>query len=77
MEEAVQLDLDAVVLTDHNGMSGAVCFAEAGRDLGIRTGHGAEWPAGHRRARVVHIRRGVSLCGCQAATGTGAGWGWR
>ncbi|MFF4598143.1 error-prone DNA polymerase [Amycolatopsis sp. NPDC001319] len=42
VEEAVRLDLDAVVLTDHDGMSGAVRFAEAGRDLGIRTGHGAE-----------------------------------
>ncbi|WP_344864271.1 error-prone DNA polymerase [Amycolatopsis ultiminotia] len=42
VEEAVRLDLDAIVLTDHDGMSGAVRFAEAGRNLGIRTGHGAE-----------------------------------
>ncbi|WP_406639115.1 error-prone DNA polymerase [Amycolatopsis sp. WGS_07] len=42
VEEAVRLDLDAVVLTDHDGMYGAVRFAEAGRAMGIRTGHGAE-----------------------------------
>ncbi|MEV8613023.1 PHP domain-containing protein [Amycolatopsis sp. NPDC051373] len=42
----MRLDLDVVVLTDHDGMSGAVRFAEAGRDLGIRTGHSVELSLG-------------------------------
>jgi error-prone DNA polymerase len=46
VEEAVRLELDAVVLTDHNGMYGAVRFAEAARELGIRAGYGAELSLG-------------------------------
>ncbi|MEU4675311.1 PHP domain-containing protein, partial [Amycolatopsis sp. NPDC023774] len=46
VEEAARLGLDAVVLADHDGMYGAVRFAEAGRELGVRTGHGAELSLG-------------------------------
>jgi error-prone DNA polymerase len=41
-EEAVRLGLDAVTLTDHDGMYGVVRFAEAARELGLATGFGAE-----------------------------------
>jgi error-prone DNA polymerase len=46
LEEAVRLDLDAVVLTDHDGMYGAVRFAQAAREVGIRAGYGAELSLG-------------------------------
>ncbi|WP_329060565.1 error-prone DNA polymerase [Amycolatopsis sp. NBC_01480] len=46
VEEAVRLDLDAVILSDHDGMYGAVRFAEAAREVGIRAGHGAELSLG-------------------------------
>lgn len=41
-EEAVRLGLDALVLTDHDGMYGAVRYAEAAKELGLKTGFGAE-----------------------------------
>jgi error-prone DNA polymerase len=41
-EEAVRLGLQSLVLTDHDGMYGAVRFAEAAEALGLPTGFGAE-----------------------------------
>jgi error-prone DNA polymerase len=42
VEEAVRLDLRAIALTDHNGLYGAVRFAEAATELDMRTVFGAE-----------------------------------
>ncbi|ATQ31836.1 DNA polymerase [Rhodococcus ruber Chol-4] len=42
VEEAVRLGLEAVALTDHDGLYGVVRFAEAARELGMRTVFGAE-----------------------------------
>src|SRR5271166_3110711 len=46
VEEAVQLDLRAIALTDHNGLYGAVRFAEAAAELDMRTVFGAELSLG-------------------------------
>lgn len=46
MEEAARPGLDAITLTDHDGLYGAVRFAEAARELGVRTGFGAELSLG-------------------------------
>jgi error-prone DNA polymerase len=46
IEEAARLGLDAIALTDHDGMYGVVRFAEAGRQLGVRTVFGAELSLG-------------------------------
>lgn len=42
VEEAARLDLWALALTDHNGLYGAVRFAEAAVELDMRTVFGAE-----------------------------------
>jgi error-prone DNA polymerase len=42
VEEAARLELDAVALTDHDGMYGAARFAEAARELGVKTVFGTE-----------------------------------
>ncbi|WP_027932550.1 error-prone DNA polymerase [Amycolatopsis thermoflava] len=42
VEEAARLGLDAIALTDHDGMYGVVRFADAARDLGVRTVFGTE-----------------------------------
>ncbi len=46
VEEAARLDLRALALTDHNGLYGAVRFAEAAGELGMRTVFGAELSLG-------------------------------
>jgi error-prone DNA polymerase len=46
VEEAARLDLRAIALTDHNGLYGAVRFAEAAAELDIRTIFGAELSLG-------------------------------
>ncbi|MFC0438089.1 error-prone DNA polymerase [Kutzneria buriramensis] len=46
VEQAARLQLDAIVLTDHDGMYGAVRFHEAARELGVRVGFGAELSLG-------------------------------
>jgi error-prone DNA polymerase len=46
VEQAVRLGLDAVALTDHDGMYGVVRFAEAAAELGMRTVFGAELSLG-------------------------------
>ncbi|MEU0529121.1 error-prone DNA polymerase [Amycolatopsis tolypomycina] len=42
VEEAARLELDALVLTDHDGLYGAVRFNDAAREVGVRVGFGAE-----------------------------------
>ncbi|QDQ96719.1 error-prone DNA polymerase [Tomitella fengzijianii] len=42
VEEAARLGLEAVALTDHDGLYGVVRFAEAAAELGVRTVFGAE-----------------------------------
>ncbi len=46
VEEAARLDLRAIALTDHNGLYGAVRFAEAAAELDVRTVFGAELSLG-------------------------------
>jgi error-prone DNA polymerase len=46
VEEAARLRLDAIAITDHDGMYGVVRFAEAAKDLGVRTVFGAELSVG-------------------------------
>ncbi|GAA3461178.1 error-prone DNA polymerase [Saccharothrix longispora] len=46
VETAQQLELDGIALTDHDGMYGVVRFAEAARELGVRTVFGAELSLG-------------------------------
>jgi error-prone DNA polymerase len=46
VEEAARLELDALAITDHDGMYGVVRFAEAARDLGVRTVFGTELSLG-------------------------------
>ena len=51
-EEAAHLRLEALAITDHDGMYGIVRFAEAARALGLPTIFGAELtliPGGARR----------------------------
>ena len=42
VSEAALLGLRAIALTDHDGLYGVVRFAEAARELGMRTVFGAE-----------------------------------
>jgi error-prone DNA polymerase len=44
--EAARKGLDAIALTDHDGMYGVVRFAEAARELGVRTVFGTELSVG-------------------------------
>ncbi|HEV7651100.1 MAG TPA: error-prone DNA polymerase [Actinophytocola sp.] len=46
VEEAARAGLDAIALTDHDGMYGVVRFADAARELGMRTVYGAELSLG-------------------------------
>ncbi|MPY82392.1 MAG: DNA polymerase III subunit alpha [Actinophytocola sp.] len=46
VEEASRLGLDAIALTDHDGMYGVVRFAQAAKELGVRTVYGAELSLG-------------------------------
>ncbi|OQO91157.1 error-prone DNA polymerase [Saccharomonospora piscinae] len=46
VEEAARLGLDAVALTDHDGMYGVARFAEAAREVGVRTVFGTELSLG-------------------------------
>src|SRR2546422_7290281 len=48
-EEAARLNLDALALTDHDGMYGIVRFAEAARAVGLKTIFGAELTVGATR----------------------------
>jgi error-prone DNA polymerase len=46
VEQAARLGLDAIALTDHDGMYGVVRFAEAAAELGVRTVFGVELSLG-------------------------------
>ncbi|HEX6343089.1 error-prone DNA polymerase [Umezawaea sp.] len=46
VEAAQQLGLDGVALTDHDGVYGVVRFAEAAKELGVRTVFGSELSVG-------------------------------
>jgi error-prone DNA polymerase len=46
VEEAARLGLDAIAITDHDGMYGVVRFAEAARELRVKTIFGAELSLG-------------------------------
>ncbi|GAA3094503.1 error-prone DNA polymerase [Pseudonocardia yunnanensis] len=46
VEQAARLGLDAIALTDHDGMYGVVRFAEAAAELGVGTAFGAELSLG-------------------------------
>ena len=46
VERAAELELDAIALTDHDGMYGVARFAEAGRELGVHTAYGTELSLG-------------------------------
>ncbi|HEY4023478.1 MAG TPA: error-prone DNA polymerase [Pseudonocardiaceae bacterium] len=46
VEQAAKLGLDAIAITDHDGMYGVARFAEAGRELGVRTAYGTELSLG-------------------------------
>ncbi len=47
VEEAQRLNLRAIALTDHDGLYGVVRFAEAARELDVRTVFGAELSLGN------------------------------
>ena len=47
VEEAAQLDLRAIALTDHDGLYGVVRFAEAARELDVATVFGSELSLGN------------------------------
>ncbi|MGZ3142244.1 error-prone DNA polymerase [Lentzea chajnantorensis] len=49
VEAAQRLELDALALTDHDGMYGVVRFAEAAKELGVHTVFGAELSVGLSR----------------------------
>lgn len=49
VEEAQRLKLDAIAITDHDGMYGVVRFAEAAKELGMHTVFGAELSIGLSR----------------------------
>ncbi|CDO87218.1 error-prone DNA polymerase [Mycobacterium triplex] len=53
VEEAARLGLRALALTDHNGLYGAVRFAEAAAELDVRTVFGAELTL-NSQARTEH-----------------------
>src|SRR5262245_55633123 len=46
VEHAYELGLSAIAITDHDGFYGVVRFAEAARELGVRTVFGAELSIG-------------------------------
>ena len=78
-EEAVRLGLDALTLTDHDGVYGIVRFAEAADALGLATGFGAELnldvPMPHDPGRALIAARvgdprsaRAPTCSCSPAT---------
>ena len=57
VEEAVRLDLRAIALTDHDGLYGVVRFAEAAKELDMRTVFGAELSLSNTAAPKTPTRR--------------------
>lgn len=51
--EAARLGLRAIALTDHDGLYGVVRFAEAARELGMRTVFGAELSLGETHLLIL------------------------
>jgi error-prone DNA polymerase len=51
VEAAALLGLDAIAITDHDGMYGVVRFAEAAKELGVRTVFGTELSLGLSQAQ--------------------------
>ncbi|MDV7245445.1 MULTISPECIES: error-prone DNA polymerase [Rhodococcus] len=56
VEEAVRLGLEAIALTDHDGFYGVVRFAEAAKELNMRTVFGSELTVGD--AHLLVLARG-------------------
>ncbi len=70
-EEAARLGLEALAVTDHDGLYGAVRFAEAARELDIRTVFGAE--LGLDDAHLLVLARGqeaIDACRGRSPTPT-------
>src|SRR5262245_51567439 len=69
-EEAARLGLEALALTDHDGLYGVVRFAEAARAVGLRTVFGAEVTlirgAAHGE-RTVHTEKETQTQGDSSA----------
>ncbi|MGH2759103.1 MAG: error-prone DNA polymerase, partial [Actinomycetota bacterium] len=63
-EEAVRLELEALALTDHDGMYGVVRFAEAARAVGLPTIFGSELTlsasASLRRGGAPRVHNGIA-----------------
>jgi len=57
VEEAARLDLRALALTDHNGLYGAVRFAEAAAELDVRTVFGAELSLGSSLGSIARTEQ--------------------
>jgi error-prone DNA polymerase len=55
-EEAAQLELEALAITDHDGLYGVIRFAEAARSLGLPTVFGSEVTLAERDGRAVRHR---------------------
>ncbi|WP_344337420.1 PHP domain-containing protein, partial [Kitasatospora putterlickiae] len=53
--EAARLGVEALALTDHDGLYGAVRFAEAARGTGVATVFGAELTIRRERGGVEHL----------------------
>ncbi|MBI2705164.1 MAG: error-prone DNA polymerase [Actinobacteria bacterium] len=58
-EEAARLGLDALALTDHDGLYGVVRFAEAARELGLPTVFGSELTLNRTRPQLGIADPGV------------------
>lgn len=71
VEEAVRLGLDAVVLTDHDGMSGAVRFAEAAAISGSAPATAPSSRSSSRPRRAASRIRSAPICWPWPATSPG------
>ena len=67
VEEAARLGLDAIAITDHDGMYGVVRFSEAARELGVGLSSERNCPCVFPRPRVGYPTRRVSTCSCWPA----------
>lgn len=60
VQEAARLGLDALALTDHNGFYGAIRFATAAKEHGLRTIYGAELTLADRVGEASAPRTGIA-----------------
>src|SRR3712207_6965306 len=58
---ALELGHEALALTDHNSLSGAMEFAQAARSLGLRAIHGAEVDLADGRHLTLLDRKSTRL----------------